>query len=124
MVLNRLSLKYCPWPTSAPFSAAFHVNRAAAFHRKAELLEPLISVLRMHPNGQKETVAKIYSVPLPRPIIFLLGFMPAHAKCFRGQLTELRTILCGKRTKPRKTITPGQCGNRPAAAAFRLEAAT
>ena len=41
------------WPTSAPFSAAFHVNRAAAFHRKAELLESLISVLRMHPNGQK-----------------------------------------------------------------------
>jgi len=43
------------WPTSAPFSAAFHVSRAAAFHRKAEIVEPLISVLRMHPNGQQLT---------------------------------------------------------------------
>ena len=41
------------WPTSAPFSAAFHVKRVTAFHHKAELLDSLISVLRMHPNGQK-----------------------------------------------------------------------
>ena len=111
----------CFWPFAAVLNSTVLTS---ALERKAAIKVVRFKLMLGSASGQKETVAKIYSVPLPRPIIFLLGFMPAHAKCFRGQLTELRTILCGKRTKPRKTITPGQCGNRPAAAAFRLEAAT
>ena len=40
------------WRTPVLFSTAFHVKRATASSPKAELLEPLTSVLRMHPNGQ------------------------------------------------------------------------
>jgi len=44
------------WPTPALFTTEFHAKRATAFHRKAELLKSLISVLRMHPNGQQRTI--------------------------------------------------------------------
>ena len=69
------------WPTSAPFSAAFHVNRAAAFHRKAELLEPLISVLGMHPNGHsRKSRFSLYSDPNYWFLLWPQLFDPNYSK--------------------------------------------
>jgi len=51
--------KGCSWPTPVPFVTEFHVKRATAFHRKAELLELLIFELRMHPNGQQRSLPPI-----------------------------------------------------------------
>ena len=40
------------WPTPAYSDTEFLEKRTTASHPKAELLESLIIVLRMHPNGQ------------------------------------------------------------------------
>lgn len=46
------------WSTLALFAAEFLVKRDSAHRAKAEVLEPLISVLRMHPNGHFRSLAK------------------------------------------------------------------
>ena len=42
------------WPTPAYSDSEFLERRTTVSRPKAELLEPLISVLRMHPNGQPQ----------------------------------------------------------------------
>ena len=64
-----------PWPTPAYLDTEFLEWRTTASRPKAELLESLITVLRMHPNGQDQS----FSYADLTPVCFFY-FVAIHSK--------------------------------------------